>query len=204
MLVNNSLNEFVNKIGSTEPLPGGGSVAAYNGSLGVSLAKMVAILTVGKEAYAEFQELNNIAIEKSTKLVEDFQKLIDEDAQAYTDVLASYALPKDTEEKQTERFYKIQDSLKSATLIPLEVMELAVKGLEVVESLVGKSNKNAEGDLLVGSLNLNAALLGSHHNVVGNLGSVIDDVFRSIYTSRAEDLAITGKEIFDRIQKNLA
>ncbi len=201
MLVNNTLNEFVNKIGSTEALPGGGSVAAYNGSLGVSLGKMVAILTIGKEAYAEFQDLNQKAIEEFTKLTEEFQKLIDEDAQAYTSVLAAYALPKDTEENNAERFYKIQDALKSATLVPLEVMDLAVKGLEIIESLIGKSNKNAVGDLLVGSLNLNAALLGSHHNVVGNLSTVIDDVFREIYSGRAEDLAERGKEIFENIQK---
>ncbi len=203
MLVNNTLKEFVNSVGSTEPLPGGGSVAAYNGSLGVSLAKMVAILTVGKEAYADFQELNQKAIEECTNLMNEFHKLIDEDAQAYTDVLVAYSLPKDTEDEKTARFYKIQDALKSATLAPIEVMELAVKGLELIESLVGKSNKNASGDLLVGSLNLNAALVGSHHNAVGNLSGVIDDVFRSIYSSRTEELAEVGKEIYERIQKTL-
>ncbi len=203
MLVNNTLNEFVNKIGSTEALPGGGSVAAYNGSLGASLTKMVAILTIGKEKYAEYQVLNEKAIEELDKLVNDFQKLIDEDAQAYTAVLAAYALPKETDEEKTERYYKIQDALKGATLVPFEVMELSVKALEITESLVGKSNMNAQGDLLVGSLNLNAALIGSHHNVTGNLNTVIDDVFREIYVSRATELVVKGKEIQERIVKTI-
>ncbi len=204
MLVDNTLNEFVNKIGSTEALPGGGSVAAYNGSLGASLTKMVAILTIGKEKYAEFQELNQKAIEELTVLVDGFQKLIDEDADSYTAVLAAYALPKGTEEEQTARFYKIQDALKGATLVPFEVMELAVKALEITESLVGKSNKNAAGELLVGSLNLSAALMGSHHNVTGNLESVIDDAFREIYVSRATELVAKGKELQDKIKNAIA
>ncbi len=203
MLTENTLNQFVHKIGTTDTLPGGGSVAAYNGSLGASLTSMVAVLTVGKEKYAEFEELNKNAIADLAKLVDSFQKLIDEDALAYTSVVAAFGLSKSTEEEQTERYYKIQDALKGATLVPFEVMELSLKALEITESLIGKSNKNASGDLIVAALNLNAALLGSYHNVCGNLESLIDDVFRNIYLDRANEMVENGKQIIGRIQKAL-
>ncbi len=203
MLVENTLNKFVDRIGSTEALPGGGSVAAYNGSMGASLTKMVAILTVGKEKYADYEELNQRAIEELTDIVAEFQKLVDEDTVAFTAVLNAYAYPKETEEDKTERFYKIQDALKGASLVPFETIKLAVRALEITEGLVGKSNTNASGDLYLGSLNLKTALLGSHHNIITNLESVVDDVFRNIYLVQAEELVKKGKDIAEKIRKEL-
>ena len=50
-LIKLSLEDFANNTASESPAPGGGSVAAYCGSLGISLATMVANLSAHKRGW---------------------------------------------------------------------------------------------------------------------------------------------------------
>lgn len=207
MLVNNTITEFVETLASDAPAPGGGSVAALNGSLGVALTNMVSSLTVGKEKYAEFEELNQKAMVELKILLDKFQALIDEDTNAYNLVSAAFTLPKGTDEEKAARTAKIQEALKQATIVPYETMETAVKAIEVTKTLVNHSNPNAGSDLAVSAANLKTALQGGYCNVLINIGSVKDEAFQAEYAKKADELLKKGEviadEIFNEVVKSL-
>ncbi len=199
MLVNNTINEFIDALSSNAPAPGGGSVAALNGSLGASLTSMVAELTVGRERYAEFDEVNRKALEELKAIIAKFQSLIDEDTNAYNLVSQAFGLPKETDEEKQARSAKIQEALQQATIIPFTTLETAYKALEVTKSLVGKSNPNASSDLAVSAINLKTALQGAYCNVLINIGSIKDESFKAEYEEKTNQLVKNGEKLADEI-----
>ncbi len=199
MLVKQTITQFVETLASNAPAPGGGSVAALNGSLGTALTNMVAELTVGKEKYAEFEELNQKALAELKIILDKFQDLIDKDTDAYNVVSAAFTLPKETDEEKAARAAKIQEALVLATTVPFETMETAYKALVVTKTLVNHSNPNAGSDLAVSATNLKSSLQGGYCNVLINIGSVKDEAFRNEYSQKANDLLKKGEALADEI-----
>ena len=92
MLVDLTVKEFLNKVAGSDPVPGGGSIAALNGAIASALAAMVANLTIGKKGYELHEELmrhiSGVALQLKGAFVED----IDRDSEAYDKVFALFAL----------------------------------------------------------------------------------------------------------------
>ena len=96
MLAELKMIDFCNQTASGTPLPGGGSVAALSAALGASLTEMVANLTVGKSGYQTVaKEMREIA-ETAKNLREHLVAEVDNDSNAYNEVLAAFKLPKAT------------------------------------------------------------------------------------------------------------
>ena len=118
MLTELTIKEFINKVISNDPVPGGGSVSALNGALAAALSAMVANLTVGRKKYAEvndlMQELSARFEKLSQKLIED----VDRDSDAYNRVFAAFKLPKETDEEKQARSEAIQRETKYAAQVP--------------------------------------------------------------------------------------
>lgn len=188
-----SITAFSDLLASNSPAPGGGSAAALAGALGVSLAAMVAGLTVGKKKYAEHEELALSVMRDAGKLQKQLLDLMDRDTEAFNGVSAVFAMPKETDEQKAARSEAMQKALKACTITPFEMMECALKALELTRSLAGKSNDSAASDLGVGALNLKTAMQGAWLNVLINISGIKDAAFADKY--RKDGAALVAKAI---------
>jgi len=172
-----SIKEFLVKTASNSPVPGGGSIAALSAAVAASLSEMVARLTIGKDGYDAFEEdmkkIAKDAADYRNKLIKD----IDRDSNAYNNVIASFKLPKATEQEQKNRKRAIQEALKSASLVPLDVAKDAFKIIELAEKVVKYGNESAVTDAAVAVMMARTAVLSALYNVKINLVSIKDKDF---------------------------
>ncbi len=198
MLKSMYLQEFIDKLESSDPVPGGGSVAALSSSLACALSAMVANLTVGKKNYEDVDaDMTKIALEMS-KNKADFIDFIDKDATSFDGVMKAYKLPKDTDDEKAERLRQIQEGMKHAAQVPLEVAQRTLLLFDSIECLVQKGNKNAQTDALVAAMMARTAILSALFNVKINLGSIKDDAFvqeTKKEIERIEALAIEREQL---------
>ncbi len=206
-LVDLKVKDYLDILKSNEPAPGGGSVSALTGAQGVSLMLMVIDLTVGRERYKEFEEVCQAARMEGLELYEEFVQAIDNDTEAYRKVSSAFKLPKETEEDNIKRGKAIADAMILATEVPLKTMEIANKTVNVLKTLVGKSNPNAASDLGVSALCLIDAVSSAWLNVKINLPSVKeeDKKLKMEETARMllENTRKIGEEIYTEVEKGI-
>lgn len=198
-LVEHTVSQFVDVLASDAPAPGGGSAAALSAALGTALTKMVTELTIGKKKYAEFEEDAKELRQQMTDLTDKFVVAIDKDTEAFNDVSAVFAMPKETEEDKAARRAAMQEALKGATKSPFEIMKLSVEALRLTNGAIGKTNSNAASDLGVSALSLKAGLQGAWLNVLINLDGVKDEDFVGEYRSNGQKLLDEGNKLADDI-----
>ncbi|MDH8679128.1 cyclodeaminase/cyclohydrolase family protein [Fusibacter bizertensis] len=188
MLKDLGLQAFINQLESSEPVPGGGSVAALSSSLASALAAMVANLTIGKKNYeAVSDEMSNVAV-RMAAYKQVFVDLIDKDANSFDSVMKAFKLPKETDEEKAHRTQLIQDGMKYAASVPLEVAEKTAELFEDIAYLVENGNKNAQTDALVAGMMARTAILSALYNVKINLGSIKDETFVKDTSDKVKEL----------------
>ena len=188
MLVDNRITEYLEKAAAGTAVPGGGSVAALNAALAAGLTEMVANLTIGKKGYEEVEEEMIALAGKASQLRNKLSAAVDRDADAYTEVMAAYRLPKTTDEETALRKQKIQDAIKHAARVPLEVARNALAVIELAGQAIRKGNKNAASDGAVAAMNARTGALAAIYNVKINLGSINDDIFVDKLTQEVKEL----------------
>lgn len=194
-LVDLKLNEYLDILQSDAPAPGGGSVSALAGAQAAALMGMVCGLTIGKKKYVDFEEDCKAAQTKAGELYKGFAEAIDKDTEAFNLVAAAFKMPKETEEEKAARRQAIADGTLEATKVPYSVMEMAAKGLEVAESMMGKFNTNAASDLGVAVLNLMTCMKGAWLNVKINLPGVKDEALAAEYAEKGAAMIAKGEEV---------
>lgn len=199
MLAEMTIKEFLEKTASNAPVPGGGSVAALSASLSAALAEMVANLTIGKKKYYDVEAEMKELVEKFSELRNNYIEDIDRDANAFNKVMEAFKLPKDTEEQAETRKQAIQDALKKAALVPLEVARNAYNMMNLVEEIVEKGNKNAVTDGLVSVMMARTAVLSALYNVKINLGSIKDEEFVKEIEKEVNELETKAIELEKKI-----
>ena len=176
-LVDLNLKDFLARTASGSPVPGGGSIAALSAAIAASLSEMVAHLTIGKKGYETLEkEMQDIA-KDAFQYRERFIKTIDRDSDAYNDVLTAFQLPKGTDQEQTHRKRAIQEALKEAALVPLDVAREAFKVIELAGKVLKQGNKNAVTDAAVAVMMARTAVLSALYNVKINLALIKDTNF---------------------------
>lgn len=164
-LVSMTLTGFANETASESPAPGGGSISAYVGALGISLGTMVANLSSHKKGWDErWKEFSDWA-EKGEYYKSELIKLVDADTAAFNKIMQAFALPKATPEEKAARTQAIQDATKYAIEIPFKVMETAYASMEVIKAMVIEGNPNSVTDAGVGALCARSAVIGAYMNV---------------------------------------
>lgn len=191
-LQNLTLKQFLEKTAANEALPGGGSVSALNAAIASALTGMMANLTIGKKNYTAVEDQMKKTVEEMEENRLHFINDIDRDADAYSLVMDAYKLPKETDEQKTVRGEKIQEGMKVASLVPMEVAERAYDMLDTIIDTIKKGNKNAVTDGMVGLMACRTAIMGALLNVRINLGGINDPVF-----------VAELKEKCDRIEKEV-
>lgn len=183
-----TVTDFLNKVRSNEPVPGGGSVAALNAGLAASLTGMVANLTVGRKKYAEVEGEMNKVITRMEKAAQEFILDIDRDSEAYTGVMDAFRLPKETDEEKQTRKEAIQTATKQAALIPLSVARNAYQIMDAIFIVAKQGNQNAITDACVAMMCCRTAVVGAILNVRINLQSLDDVHFVDVISREVESL----------------
>ncbi len=174
-----TLKQFLEKTAANEALPGGGSSSALNAAIASALTGMMANLTIGKKNYTGVEERMNEIVGEMEEHRLHFINDIDRDADAYSLVMDAYRLPKETDGQKAVRNSKIQEAMKVASLVPMEVAERAYGMLDTITETVRKGNKNAVTDGMVGLMACRTAIMGALLNVRINLGGINDPAFVS-------------------------
>ena len=186
-LIDMSMKGFMDETASESPAPGGGSVSAYIGALGMALGTMVANLSSHKRGWDDrWKEFSDWA-EKGKDIQNILLNLVDEDTDAFNRIMLSFSMPKKSEEEKLARKNAIQESTKNAILVPYKVMETAFSGFGLIREMVGKGNPNSVTDAGVGAIALNSCIKGAFLNVKINASGLDDKQFaNSIITSGNE------------------
>lgn len=187
-LVNMTLRDFADETASESPAPGGGSISAYIGSLGVSLATMVANLSSHKKGWdSRWEEFSQWA-EKGQHLKDELTKLVDADTAAFNKIMTAFGLPKSTDEEKASRKQAIQDATKFAIDIPFKVMQLSYESLALIKAMAETGNPNSVSDAGVGALCVRSAVMGAFMNVRINAGGYDDKTYVNDIIAKGKDL----------------
>jgi glutamate formiminotransferase/formiminotetrahydrofolate cyclodeaminase len=187
-LIDLSLSGFSNETLSESPAPGGGSVAAYVGSLGAALGSMVANLSAHKRGWDERWEEFSDWAEKGKQAHDRLLKLVDDDTSAFNAIMDAFGLPKNTDQEKKTRSAAIQSATKHAIEVPFEVMQAAFCSLEVIQAMAEIGNPNSLSDAGVGALCARTAVYGAYLNVRINAGGLSDKVFATEILGKAAQI----------------
>ena len=198
-LLNMNLRQFCNETLSDSPAPGGGSVAALIGALGVSLGGMVANLSAGKRGWDDKLDYFSDWAVKAHQLKDELLVLVDEDTAAFNKVMDAFALPKDSAEEKAARAAAIQLATKGAAEIPLKVMETASKSYQLLSEMAEKGNPASVSDVGVGLLAVRACVEGAAMNVRINLAGLKDEKWKSALLEKLQRIRAESEAQFGRI-----
>ena len=196
-----SVREFCNETLSDSPAPGGGSVAALMGALGVSLGGMVANLSAAKRGWDDQLEYFSGWARQAQELKDELLSLVDEDTTAFNQVMAAFALPKDSAEEKAARAAAIQSANQYAAEIPLRVMETAAKTYPLLAEMAERGNPASISDVGVGLLSTRAGIEGAAMNVRINLAGLKDAKLKSELQEKVAKITVDSERDFDRIKQ---
>lgn len=187
-LVNMTLTDFADETASESPAPGGGSISAYVGALGVSLATMVANLSSHKKGWDDRWEEFSQWAEKGVQYKNELVKLVDADTKAFNQIMTAFGLPKSTDEEKVARSKAIQEATLFAIEIPLKVMEISYDSMEVIKAMAEIGNPNSVSDAGVGALCARSAVMGAFMNVRINASGYDDKIFIAEVLNRGREI----------------
>jgi len=193
MLIDKKVSNFLEELASNSPTPGGGSVAALAGALGAALISMVGNLTVGKKKYEDVEEDIKKIISSSEKLRYELSQLVEEDVKVFNNFMATYKMPKETEDEKKIRTEKIQEALIEAAKVPLKTTYKCLDIMILSQEVAEKGNVNVISDAGVAVLMAEAALKSAILNVKINLRMIKDEKVRTELSSSIKELLLKEK-----------
>ena len=201
MITDKNCKEFINILSSKEPVPGGGGASALVGAIGMALGSMVGNLTLGKKKYENFQDDIKIILQKAKELQDELVMLVEKDAEVFEPLSKAYGLPKNTEEEKAKRNVIMEEALRKACSVPLEIMRKTLETIELHEQLLMKGTKLAISDVGVGVIFCKSALMGASLNVFINTKLMKDRLYAEKINNETEKMLREGTERADRIYK---
>ena len=195
------LGEFLNRLGSSDPTPGGGAAAAVVGALGAALIEMTANLTIGKPRLADVEEQARSIEGRANELRRQLEQLGDADAEAFDKVTAAYRLPRGDDAQKAARAGAIQVALHAAADVPLDTARVAAEVVELAEQAAPTLNPAVISDVLLGALLAQAAVSSAALNVEINLASMTDAGSVKRYSG---ELASARQGLDERVERVLA
>ncbi|HPB25512.1 MAG TPA: glutamate formimidoyltransferase [Bacteroidales bacterium] len=187
-LIDMSCAAFADETASESPAPGGGSISAYMGALGASLATMVANLSSHKPGWDErWEEFSNWA-EKGQKIKDELLALVDEDTNAFNKIMNAFGLPKGNDQEKAIRTQAIQDATRYAIEVPYKTMEKALASFEIIKAMAEVGNPNSVTDAGVGALCARSAVMGAFLNVKINACGLKDKDFVANTIAKGEEM----------------
>ena len=199
MMTDKSCKEFLDLLASNAPVPGGGGASAIVGALGMALGSMVGNLTLGKKKYADVQEDIKELLIKADSLQKELMSLVEKDAEVFEPLSKAYGLPKDTEEEKLNRDKVMEDALKLACSVPLQIMETSLKAIALHEEFAAKGTRIAISDVGVGVLFCKSAMLGGSLNVFINTKLMKDRAYAGEINRKTVQMLTEGMKRADAV-----
>jgi formiminotetrahydrofolate cyclodeaminase len=168
------IGSWLDQLGSGSPTPGGGAAAGVAAATGAALIAMVGHLTIGKEGFEDVDARMRSVVETADAERRDFLALADEDAEAFESVMASFRLPKETDEEKSSRTLKIQEAYEGAATVPLQLATRSVQLMELAEDATAMGNPHAASDGYSAGTLLHTAALSAIANVRINASALKD------------------------------
>ena len=169
------IGTWLDELGSASPTPGGGAAAGVAAATGAALIAMVGHLTAGKEGFEDMDARMRSLVESADAGRTAFLALADDDAEAFEKVMASFRLPKETDEDKSARTMRIQEAYEGAAAVPLDLAERCVRLMELAEDATAMGNPHAASDGYSAGLLLFAAALAAMANVKINAAGLKDE-----------------------------
>ena len=185
-LVHKNLIEFADETASDSPAPGGGSISAYVGALGVSLSGMVANLSAGKRGWEDKLSYFSAEAGKAQVLKDQLLRLVDEDTYAFNKIIDAIRLPKGTDAEKKARTQAMNDATKNAIEVPLQIMDTCMKSYVLIKDMAKKGNPNSISDAGVAALCARAAVYGAYLNVKINCKDFDDKAYVEKTVTKAD------------------
>jgi glutamate formiminotransferase / formiminotetrahydrofolate cyclodeaminase len=200
-LVDMTLEHFANETASESPAPGGGSIAAYVGALGVSLGTMVANLSSHKRGWDDKWEYYSDWAEKGQSHKHQLLHLVDQDTNAFNRIMDAFGLPKKTDEDKKRRKEAIAQATKEATMVPFHVMETSLQSMEVMLEMAKTGLPASISDAGVGAMCARTAVRGAHLNVKINVKDFEDRGFSNEILAKSELIVSQAEQLEIEIMK---
>lgn len=201
-LVSMSAKELANETASESMAPGGGSISAYVGALGVSLGTMVSNLSANKPGWEDRVEYFSDIAEKGQAIKDKLLFLVDEDTRSFNKIIDAIRMPKDSETEKQMRTEAIEKASQYAAEVPYQVMQTAAEALEVIEAMIEKGNKASITDSGVGAMCIETAVRGAYMNVLINIKDLNDKDFVKELSTKAQAVeSYTRKKVAELITK---
>ncbi len=202
-LVKQRVVDFVDEVSRDTPAPGGGSISALAGALGAALASMVANLSVGKGEFdPQYEDLCDLA-EQAQNVKDELVRAVDEDTEAFNEVLEAMRMPKDTPEQNQARSVALLEGYKAAARVPLRTAELCGKALHLSRRVAQIGNEAVMSDVGVAALMAFAGVRGAIYNVRINLPNIDDKSFVTEMNKKLEGLLKEARETCDAVQREV-
>lgn len=202
-LISLSIRDFANETAADSPAPGGGSVAAAVGALGVALGTMVANLSASKRGWEDRTAEFSPWAEKGQHIKDTLLMLVDEDTRAFNGIMDAFALPKDTDEQKSIRKTAIQAASKYATEIPFKTIEVSATAIPLLREMADKGNPNSASDTAVGAACVLTAMQGAWLNVLINAQSLDDKSWATDITTKAREMLRQGDKELEKIMADI-
>ena len=177
MIIQSSVEKFLDELASGNPTPGGGSAAAVMGAMGAALVSMVCNVTLGKKGYEGVEAEMRAILHESEKVRRHLTAMVAEDIAAFDSILAAYKLPKATDEDKARRAGAIQAGLRRATEVPLECARICAEVIVLSRRASEHGYLNVVSDGGVGVLAGFAGLRSAALNVYINAPALKDRAF---------------------------
>jgi len=165
---------FIEELASPTPTPGGGSAGAFAGAMGAGLVAMVSGVTIGKKKYAEVEAEMQAIRAVAENLRKELTQAVDDDASSFEVLMATFKMPKETEEQKSARDGAIVQATLNAAHVPLHTAEDAVKVMELALKCAKHGLQSAVSDSMSGFAMARAALTAAGYNVRINIKSLGD------------------------------
>jgi len=195
MLIENSCKDFVSKLASKEAVPGGGGATALVGALAAALTAMVCSFTTGKKNYAQVEDVIGQVLADTEVIQQEMLSLVDLDAKVFSELMAVYKMPKDTEEEKNLRTNTLQERAKEAALVPMRVARAAVKVQTIAIVALEKGNKDLSSDAILSGLFARTALRSAYYNVAINLPLIKDEEWKNNIKTELDALILEGEKL---------
>ena len=187
MISSETINDYLARLASREPTPGGGAAAALHAAQGAALVAMVARYTTGTK-YEQHAELVARIISSADGLVAQALRLADADQQAFQGVIDAYKLPTGTDDLKAARTASIQDALVQAAKTPAQLILVAGAVVDLATELFEVANANVISDVAAAVDAARAAATTARVNIDINVVAIKDTETRSRLAAQTDGL----------------
>ncbi|MFZ1579510.1 MAG: glutamate formimidoyltransferase [Saprospiraceae bacterium] len=204
-LVQKNLIDFANETASESPAPGGGSISAYVGALGISLGTMVANLSSHKVGWDDKVDYFSDIADEGQKLKDTLLDLVDADTHAFNKIMDAIRMPKASDEEKVARKVAMHAATVGAIEVPLKVMNVSLDSMNILKEMAENGNPNSVSDAGVGALCARTAVEGAALNVKINCSGFDDKAYVADALAQADNMLQRAKkmerEIIEIVEK---